>query len=108
VSTPSDGSGGGPVEEPVAQSGRPPVPPPAPSDAPADDAARDPAPVHQTDPVAFPLPPVAPTGEPATPPRQPAPDETGVLDLRAYPPRVPGRPARPPAEDGGDGAERGR
>ncbi|WP_222263600.1 hypothetical protein [Modestobacter marinus] len=104
MSTPSGGPGSGPVEEPVTQSGRPPVPAPAP----ADDAARDPAPVHDTDPVPFPLPPVAPADEPATPRRKPAPDETGVLDLRAYPPRVPGRAARPSgAEDGEDGAGRG-
>ncbi|WP_369133335.1 hypothetical protein [Modestobacter sp. I12A-02662] len=108
MSAPPDGPGSGPGEEPVAQSGRPPVPPPSLPDAPADDADRDPAPVHHTDPVPFPLPPVAPADEPATS-RKPAPDETGVLDLRAYPPRVPGRTARPTgAEDGEDGAGRGR
>jgi hypothetical protein len=69
-------------DEPVAQTGRPPVPPPVPVEAPTDGSAQ---------------------------PRNADPDETGVLDLRGYPPRVPGRDNRPDrAEDGEDGADRGR
>jgi hypothetical protein len=105
----SDGSGSGPVEEPVTQTGRPPVPPPVASDAPGDGTAADHPGVHHTDPVPFPLPAPAPADEPSKPRREPAPDETGVLDLRGYPPRVPGRDIRPAgAEDGDDGADRGR
>jgi hypothetical protein len=108
MSTPSDGPGSRPVEDPVTQTGRPPVPPPVSSAAPTDDAP-DGGQVLHTERVPFPLPGLSPADGPPRPPRKPAPDETGVLDLRGYPPRVPGRDIRPAeAEDGEDGADRGR
>ena len=78
--------------EPVAQTGRPPVPPrPAPSGASPDEAA---AGQRATERVPFPLPPL--DSDDAPPPDP----ETGQLDLGGYPPRVPGRP-RPGRDDRG-------
>ena len=89
----SDGPEGDPVVEPVAQTGRPPVPPrPAPSDTSAEEAAA--AGQHATERVPFPLPPLDSDGAPPPDP------ETGQLDLGGYPPRVPGRP-RPGRDDRG-------
>ena len=100
MSNAPDGPDPEPVAEPVAQTGRPPVPPRrAPSHAaPAERAAGA---QHSTERVPFPLPPLARQGAPVHDP------ETGQLDLGGYPPQVPGagraEPVRDPldAEDGG-------
>ena len=104
----SDGPGARPGEQPVPQTGRPPVPRPLPSDAapsaagPSDAgasdaglAAEDRGPAahggHATEQVPFPLPPLLPGG-----PAPVAGPPTGQLDLGGYPPRVPGTPAPRP------------
>ena len=96
----SDGPGGGPGEQPVPQTGRPPVPRPLPSDAGRPDRDGDEGSWHVTEQVPFPLPPLPP-GAP-----EPVPGPaTGQLDLGGYPPRVPGPPSRRPAaaaDDPGD------
>jgi hypothetical protein len=108
VSSASDGPDTGPMAEPVAQTGRPPVPRPVPSDAGARSTPDDG--VHRTEAVPFPLPPLPAGGQP-----DPA---TGRLYLGGYPPRVPGAvPGTPPPEPpraaasgdaGGNGDDDGR
>ena len=96
MSTSSDRPGSGPEEQPVTQTGRPPVPRPAPTD-PGD--PRDDDGVQRTEQVPFPLPPLRAGSPPpvAGPP-------TGQLDLGGYPPRVPGAGrGRPDDGDPGDG-----
>ena len=86
----SDGPQTGPVEEPVPQTRRPPVPGAVPPDEPGR---------HRTEQVPFPLPPLPPM--PAAPVPAPTPGPaTGQLDRGGYPPRVPGRPGGTPADDG--------
>ncbi|MGY1838598.1 MULTISPECIES: hypothetical protein [unclassified Modestobacter] len=98
MSATSDGPGAGPVEEPVEQTGRPPVPGRAPADdvSPAGEPDGTPAggDRHHTERVPFPLP--APKQAP----------QTGRLQLGGYPPRVPGagRRAEPaPADENAGG-----
>jgi hypothetical protein len=99
VSTSSDRTDQEPGARPVPQTGRPPVPRTVPSDTPAgrdDDAGQ-----HHTQEVPFPLPPL-----PGPDVRSGAPGPvTGQLDLRDYPPRVPGgrRPGTHGADDPADG-----
>ena len=87
MSTSSEGPDQEPVADPVAQTGRPPVPRPVPEDGAAaqvPDGGR-----HRTEQVPFPLPPLPQV----TPESRPAPvagPQTGQLDLGDYPPRVPG------------------
>ncbi|MGY2081160.1 hypothetical protein [Modestobacter sp. SYSU DS0657] len=96
MSAASDGSGTGPVEEPVAQTGRPPVPGRAPADD-GRDGRQDAEPGgegrHSTERVPFPLPEL----------HQHLPEQapgTGRLQLGGYPPRVPGAIRRPDAAPG--------
>jgi hypothetical protein len=112
VSSASDGPDTGPMAEPVAQTGRPPVPRPVPSDAGASGTSEDA--VHRTEAVPFPLPPL-PAGDRPAPAPGPA---TGRLYLADYPPRVPGAvpgtphqepPGAPaPGDADADGGDDGR
>jgi hypothetical protein len=85
------------MAEPVAQTGRPPVPPPVPSDAGASSPPDDG--VHRTQAVPFPLPPLPAGGRPE-PTTGPA---TGRLYLGGYPPRVPGNPHQEPPDTSASG-----
>ncbi|MGY1856247.1 hypothetical protein [Modestobacter sp. SYSU DS0290] len=124
MSAASDGPGTGPVEEPVAQTGRPPVPGRAPADGDQDGRQQDgrqqdgaPAGdgVHRTERVPFPLPGLhqpMPAQAPQTQTQAPdtqAPDtqapETGRLQLGGYPPRVPGAARRPDPAAGAGGTD---
>ena len=102
----SEGTGTGPGERPVTQTGRPPVPRAAPADAAEqrrdDDGVqrRDDDGVQRTEQVPFPLPPLR-AGSPAPVAGPP----TGQLDLGDYPPKVPG-PGRHRPEDDPDGRPR--
>jgi len=98
VSTSSDGPATGPGEQPVAQTGRPPVPRAVPADEPRGDDG-----VQRTEQVPFPLPPL-PSGSPA-PVAGPA---TGQLDLGGYPPKPPGRGRPRPDDEDRDGGAGGR
>jgi hypothetical protein len=96
VSTSSERPPQEPGARPVPQTGRPPVPRTVPSDAAArrdDDAGQ-----HRTEEVPFPLPPLPQAAPEASGP------VTGQLDLRDYPPRVPGgrRPGTHGADDPAD------
>ena len=110
----SDGPGAGPGQEPVAQTGRPPVPRRVP------EGTQDDVPVgeQRTERVPFPLPPLpsagstgssaasagAPAGSTGAPSPVPGP-ETGQLRIGGYPPRVPGRPRGRAGTEGAPAAE---